>query len=488
MAGGSAILAIKIVADAKDAVTGLTQTGEGIDGLDKQSKGLMGSMGGAGLAVAGLAVGATAAVAVISELTQAAAEDRAEQDKLIAVYNSSGAAVGDYTVAIDAAIAAGAEKAFTDSEVRAGLQSLIVATGDAAEANALLGPAMDLARFAGVSLEQASDALAKAHSGQDGALRKLIPGLEKGKTATDTIANATKLAAGQADVYAASAEGMQKKGSDAFGELGETIGSAFLPIMDALVPAILPVIEILAELIKELLPLLEARDHDCGRGHQDLHQRPADRPRLPGRRDRHGQERHRLDRPDGQHRPGRGEGRPGRDRRRQPVQRRATRPGTRARGGRAPRCPGRRRGLRPQRRHDRQRQRAVGRPPGGRARAPALGRGQRRLGAARAGDEPSDGLVTTLEADPVARPRVRGVDVQIWLDLRDLHVVAPGRRSGPTCRARSRPSSGPGARREPLGRSPSARAARSGSACTTRCASTTPATPTRPTSGCCSRA
>jgi hypothetical protein len=116
---------------------------------------------------------------------------------------------------------------------------------------------MDLARFAGVSLEQAADALAKAHAGQDGALRKLIPGLEKGTTATDTIAEATKLAAGQADVYAASSEGMGKRGSDAFAELGETIGSAFLPIMDEVLPALLPIIEILGELIKELLPLLK---------------------------------------------------------------------------------------------------------------------------------------------------------------------------------------------------------------------------------------
>ena len=117
---------------------------------------------------------------------------------------------------IDAAIEAGAAKAFSDSEVRAGLQDLVTATGSAEEANRLLGPAMDIARLAGVDLETASKALAKAHDGNDAALRKLIPGLEKGKTATDTIAEATKLASGQADIYAKSSEGMGKAGSDAF--------------------------------------------------------------------------------------------------------------------------------------------------------------------------------------------------------------------------------------------------------------------------------
>lgn len=206
--------------------------------------------------VAALAGGAAIAVSAIADMTAAAAEDRAEQEKLNQVYVAAGAATTGYTETIQAAIDAGAAKAFSDSEVRAGLQSLVVATGDAAKANQLLGPAMDIARFAGVDLETASKALAKAHDGNDAALRKLIPGLEKGATAADTIAAATELATGQADLYAKSSEGMGKQSSDAFAEIGETIGSAFLPVMDAIVPALIPILKMLGELIKELLPLL----------------------------------------------------------------------------------------------------------------------------------------------------------------------------------------------------------------------------------------
>ena len=206
--------------------------------------------------VAALAGGAAIAVSAIADMTTAAAEDRAEQEKLNQVYVAAGAATAGYTETIDAAIEAGAAKAFSDSEVRAGLQSLVVATGDAAKANELLGPAMDIARFAGVDLETASKALAKAHDGNDAALRKLIPGLEKGATSADTIAAATALATGQADLYAKSSEGMGKQSSDAFAEIGETIGSAFLPVMDAIVPALIPILQLLGELIKELLPLL----------------------------------------------------------------------------------------------------------------------------------------------------------------------------------------------------------------------------------------
>ena len=50
---------------------------------------------------------------------------------------------------------------------------------------------------------------------------------------------------------------MGKKGGQAFDELTETIGAVFLPIMDEVVPALLPIIELLGELIKGLLPLLK---------------------------------------------------------------------------------------------------------------------------------------------------------------------------------------------------------------------------------------
>jgi hypothetical protein len=236
----------------------ITGDATGLKGAVDDAKTGVGGLGGAmnALPMVAVAAGAVAVGAAIMDMTQAAAEDRAEQEKLNQVYVAAGAATGDYTAAIQGAIDAGAEKAFSDSEVRAGLQSLIVATGDAAKANELLGPAMDIARLSGVDLETASKALAKAHDGNDAALRKLIPGLEKGATAADTIAEATKLASGQADLYAKSSEGMGKQSSDAFAEIGETIGAAFLPVMDAIVPALIPILKLLGELIKELLPLL----------------------------------------------------------------------------------------------------------------------------------------------------------------------------------------------------------------------------------------
>jgi hypothetical protein len=229
--------------------------------LDEATKATTGFSVPAIAGFAGVAGVAVVAAGKIAEFTQAAAEDRTEQEKLETVYKNTGAAVGDYVGAIDTAIKAGQDKAFSDSEVRAGLQPLITATSDAQEANKLLATAMDVARFSGVDLETASNAVAKAAAGQDTQLRKLIPGLEKGATATDTIANAQKIAAGSADDYANSSEGMGKKSSDAFNEITETIGSAFLPILDELLPAILPIIEVIGELAQLLVLILKPAIH-----------------------------------------------------------------------------------------------------------------------------------------------------------------------------------------------------------------------------------
>jgi len=227
--------------------------------LGKASGGVLGFGGDVGATAASMLPMAAAAAGItvaIVGMTQAAAADRDEQQKLEQAIIAAGAATGDYNAVVDEAISKGQDRAFSDSDVRAGLQSLVTATGDVTTASTLLAQAQDIARFANVDLATASDAVAKAQAGQAGPLTKLIPGLEKGATATDTLAAASAAAAGQADRFANSSEGMAAKGKDAFGELGETIGTAFLPIMDALLPIVIQLIKLLGQLVSAVLPFL----------------------------------------------------------------------------------------------------------------------------------------------------------------------------------------------------------------------------------------
>jgi len=206
--------------------------------------------------VAGVASVAGLAASALFDMGKAAGQDRAEQQRLMTAIQAAGAAHGDYAAQVDAAIAAGQEKAFTDTQTRDALTSLVTATGDVTSATGLLSTAQDVARFAGVDLSTAADAVAKAQAGQATQLSRLMPGLEKGASATDTLANAQRMAAGQADAFANSTEGQMARSSDAFAELGETIGSAVLPILDALLPALIPVIQALSKLVQAVLPVL----------------------------------------------------------------------------------------------------------------------------------------------------------------------------------------------------------------------------------------
>ena len=247
------------MADALEIVARFTADTADLEQGAAKAKGAIGGIGDAFSAIpVPIVAGAAIAVTAIAAMTTAAAEDRAEQEKLEAAVAAAGAATATSTDQINAAIEASQARAFTDSETRDALQSLVTATGDVTKATASLSTAQDVARLAGVDLSTASDAVAKALAGQDGPLTKLIPGLQKGKDATETLANAQKLAAGQADLFASSTEGSMTIAQNSFGELGEEIGSAFLPILDTLVPALIPIIQLLGELVKAVMPPLVA--------------------------------------------------------------------------------------------------------------------------------------------------------------------------------------------------------------------------------------
>jgi hypothetical protein len=246
-------VSLKLVVEILGDATGLAKATDSATG---KLGGLDSVLGGNAVKVAAVAGVAGIAAAALWDMTDAAAADRSEQQKLEAAIAAAGAATATSNAEVEAAIAAGQDRAFTDSQTRDALQSLVTATGDVSAATGLLTQAQDIARLAGVDLATAADAVAKAQAGQDGPLRKLIPGLEKGASATDTLAAATAAAAGQADIYANSADGMKERGADAFGELGETIGSAFLPILDAILPALIPIIKAFGTLVTALLPIL----------------------------------------------------------------------------------------------------------------------------------------------------------------------------------------------------------------------------------------
>lgn len=248
--GAGPTLTVKIEGDA----SGLNSA---MGDATKSTKGFGGALGGLPVGQLALVGGVAAAgAAALWEVGKAGANAAAEEKAYAKAIEQAGAATGDWVAQSDAAIAAGQKLAFTDSETMTALQQLTTATGDMTKSTDLLTTAQDVARMANVDLETASKAVAKAYAGNDAALAKLIPGLEKGADGYGTIANASKAASGQAALFAESGDAASMMLSDSFGELVEEIGKALLPAFKAIMPALQAVIKVMTVLIKAILPVL----------------------------------------------------------------------------------------------------------------------------------------------------------------------------------------------------------------------------------------
>jgi hypothetical protein len=243
-------LVVRILGDTKQLAGELEKGGGKVQAFGRSI-----DVGFVAKAVGAVAIGAVV-VDTLRDLGTAAAEDQLEADQLAQAINAAGAATGDWATQVDNAIRAGQQLAFTDTQVRDALTPLVGVTGDMARAQELLSTAEDIARLKKIDLATAAAAVAKAEGGQATALAKLVGVNAKGLSSTEVLAEAQRRAAGQAKIYGDSTKGAGERASIAMDELGETIGSAVLPILDALLPAILPIIEALGELITAILPVV----------------------------------------------------------------------------------------------------------------------------------------------------------------------------------------------------------------------------------------
>src|SRR3990167_1883972 len=135
------------------------------------------------------------------------------------------------TAAIEKRILAGQKLGFTDDELRASLTVLVGATHDVSKAQELQNAAMDLARFKGIDLGTATDALVKIEGGRYRILASLGIKLREGATATEVLAAVTKVAAGQAAAFGDTTEGAMQGASIAIDELKEDLGRELLPVV-----------------------------------------------------------------------------------------------------------------------------------------------------------------------------------------------------------------------------------------------------------------
>lgn len=180
-------------------------------------------------------------VTVISGAVKAAIEDQAAQASLARQIKASTKATDAQVKAVEDYISSlGQSVAVSDDEARPAFQTLVVATKDLTKAQDLLNIALDVSAATGTDLATTADALAKGFAGNMRPLAALSPELKlliKDGASLDEVLTVLKTNFGGAAVAAGNtAAGGMKKLGIAFDETKESIGEAFLPVLEKLQP------------------------------------------------------------------------------------------------------------------------------------------------------------------------------------------------------------------------------------------------------------
>jgi hypothetical protein len=297
-------LNVRFLADTVGFAKGIKGAKGDLTGFEKATKNASKNIG--------KALGAISFVAVVRGLTQMAknAQEDAIAQELLAnqIRNVTNATDDDVKAINDYIDATSKQYGIVDDKLRPAMSRLVTITGDTAEATKLFELAMNASAATGKPLEMVATALGKAYNGQFASLNKLgIPMLDSVENAKALTKESKKLEVAQLEYnYALTEYGPKSKeaikaaekvaevqqkvndiaqaGTDwqkdlgnafagaaekainpmqrlqvVFDEAKETIGGAFLPVIEQVITVLTPLIDdiapVLAKLIQSLAPI-----------------------------------------------------------------------------------------------------------------------------------------------------------------------------------------------------------------------------------------
>lgn len=241
--------------------------GKGLDKAIKQFDQLEGAGAKSGFALEKAFVPAAAALGALTAgiglATKAAMADEAAQVELARQLKATTQATDSQVAAAEAFISTlSRQTAMADDQLRPALANLVRATGSLELSQKAMAITADLATAKNIDMETASVAVAKALTGQTAALVKLDPSLkdliDKSSSADDILKALNNTVGGSAEAFANTAAGGMKNFGIAMGELQESIGAVFLPIMEKLVPILNNVANSMAENTTIIIVLMGA--------------------------------------------------------------------------------------------------------------------------------------------------------------------------------------------------------------------------------------
>lgn len=250
MAGGSRTLKLSILGDVDGLNKSLTTATKDVDGftdkIGKASKAI-----GAAFAAAAVAAGAFAIKLGVDGVKAALEDEKAQRILALTLENTTGATKKQVaaieTYITKTALATGV----TDDQLRPAFARLVRSTKDTEDAQKLLSLALDISAATGKPLEAVANSLSKGYDGNTNALGKLGLGIDQSILKTKDFNKVYDSLRTSFDGFSkqesVSFEGQIKRVNVAFDEAKETIGFAFLPILQ----------KVLDFINKSALPILD---------------------------------------------------------------------------------------------------------------------------------------------------------------------------------------------------------------------------------------
>jgi hypothetical protein len=216
---GSARKIVRVVIGGEETVSKASdEANSGLSGFASRARTLIAGLAALGV---GAALGGFFKRAIEESLGASA-----EMDRLRSVISGTGASFDALKPRVlDTVTSLNRMTTFSQGELRTALGTMITMTGNAEGSIANLGLATDLAAARGIPLEQATEAIAKAMTGNETALRKLMPAL---KESDDLFGDLEQAVGGAAAAAGQTLAGQLARAKDQFGEFANAVGDAIL--------------------------------------------------------------------------------------------------------------------------------------------------------------------------------------------------------------------------------------------------------------------
>lgn len=161
------------------------------------------------------------------------------------------------TEAIQRATEAGIALGFTDTETTNAMSLLVGATHDVSKALEILAVAQDLARFKGISLSDAVEALTRVEGGSFRILKSLGINLKAGATEAEALAAVLKVTGDQAQKFAATDLGRTDAALAKVEQSQEKFGRGLSHLEADILPAVADGVEKVASVVDDLTTSLD---------------------------------------------------------------------------------------------------------------------------------------------------------------------------------------------------------------------------------------